>query len=62
MLNSLSHEYKCTWSPLFPNLPPFTKLHRQARLRREYLYHKSVEDRERTILEKKIKLQDAMEG
>ena len=49
-------------SPLPPNLPPFTKLRRQARLRREYLYRKSVEDRERTILEKKRKLEDAMEG
>ena len=40
---------------------PF-QLRRQARLRREYLYRKSVEDKERSILERKRKLRDALEG
>ena len=39
-----------------------TQLRRQARLRREYLYRKSVEDQERTILERKRKIQTAIEG
>ena len=38
------------------------QLRRQARLRREYLYRKSVEDQERTILERKRKIQMAIEG
>ena len=38
------------------------QLRRQARLRREYLYRKSVEDQERTILERKRKIQTAIEG
>ena len=38
------------------------QLRRQARLRREYLYRKSVEDKERSILERKRKLRDAVEG
>ena len=38
------------------------QLRRQARLRREYLYRKSEEDKERTILERKRKLRDAVEG
>ena len=38
------------------------QLRRQARLRREYLYRKSVEDRERSILERKRKLRDAIDG
>ncbi|XP_076102144.1 U3 small nucleolar ribonucleoprotein IMP4-like [Mytilus galloprovincialis] len=36
-------------------------LKRQARLRREYIYRKSIEDRERTILEKKQKLKNALD-
>lgn len=36
-------------------------LRRQARLRREYLYRKSIEDRERTIAEKKQRLKRAVE-
>ncbi|XP_065912679.1 U3 small nucleolar ribonucleoprotein protein IMP4-like [Dysidea avara] len=35
-------------------------LRRQARLRREYLYRKSVEDREKTIYERKRKLREAI--
>ncbi|CAI8003964.1 U3 small nucleolar ribonucleoprotein protein IMP4, partial [Geodia barretti] len=38
------------------------QLRRQARLRREYLYRKSLEDKERSILERKRKLRDALEG
>ena len=38
------------------------QLRRQARLRREYLYRKSIEDQERTILERKRKIQAAIEG
>ena len=38
------------------------QLRRQARLRREYLYRKSLEDKERSILERKRKLRDAVEG
>ena len=37
------------------------QLRRQARLRREYLYRKSQEDQEKSILERKRKLQDAVE-
>ena len=38
------------------------QLRRQARLRREYLYRKSVEDKERSVLERKRKLRDALDG
>jgi len=37
-------------------------LRRQARLRREYLYRKTVEDQKRTIQEKKDKLKQALEA
>jgi len=37
-------------------------LRRQARLRREYLYRKTVEDQKRTIQEKKDKLKTALEA
>ena len=40
----------------------FMQLRRQARLRREYLYRKSQEDKERSVLERKRKLRDAVEG
>ncbi|XP_074654562.1 U3 small nucleolar ribonucleoprotein IMP4-like [Tubulanus polymorphus] len=36
-------------------------LRRQARLRREYIYRKSIEDRDRTIAEKKQKLKNAID-
>lgn len=36
-------------------------IRRQARLRREYIYRKSIEDRERTIQEKKQRLKSAIE-
>lgn len=36
-------------------------IRRQARLRREYIYRKSIEDRERTILEKKQRLKTALD-
>ncbi|RUS76122.1 hypothetical protein EGW08_016118 [Elysia chlorotica] len=36
-------------------------LRRQARLRREYIYRKTIEERERAIQEKKKKLADAIE-
>ncbi|CAM1324048.1 IMP4 (predicted) [Pycnogonum litorale] len=36
-------------------------LRRQARLRREYLYRKSIEDREKSIAEKKAKLKKALD-
>ncbi|XP_060556574.1 U3 small nucleolar ribonucleoprotein protein IMP4-like [Ruditapes philippinarum] len=36
-------------------------IRRQARLRREYIYRKSIEDRERTILEKKQRLRSALD-
>ncbi|XP_045164763.1 U3 small nucleolar ribonucleoprotein protein IMP4-like [Mercenaria mercenaria] len=36
-------------------------IRRQARLRREYIYRKSIEDRERTILEKKQRLKSALD-
>ena len=38
------------------------QLRRQARLRREYLYRKSVEDKERSVLERKRKIQDSVTG
>ena len=38
------------------------QLRREARLRREYLYRKSIEDREKTILERKRKVKEALEG
>jgi U3 small nucleolar ribonucleoprotein protein IMP4 len=37
-------------------------LRRQARLRREYLYRKSLEDKEKTILERKRKIQESIES
>lgn len=40
----------------------FQQLRRQARLRREYLYRKSLEEKERTIYERKKKLKAALEG
>lgn len=36
-------------------------LRRQARLRREYIYRKSIENRERTIQEKKLRLKSALD-
>ena len=36
-------------------------LRRQARLRREYLYRKSVEEQKRTIVEKKRRLKTALD-
>lgn len=39
----------------------FDQLRRQARLRREYLYRKSAEERERSIYERKKKLKAALE-
>jgi len=36
-------------------------IRRQARLRREYIYRKSIEDRERTIVEKKQKIKRALD-
>ena len=36
-------------------------LRRQARLRREYLYRKSVEEQKRTVVEKKRRLKTALE-
>lgn len=36
-------------------------LRRQARLRREYLYRKSVEEQKRTIVDKKRRLKTALE-
>ncbi|XP_052781619.1 U3 small nucleolar ribonucleoprotein protein IMP4-like [Mya arenaria] len=36
-------------------------IRRQARLRREYIYRKSIEDRERTIQEKKQKLKHSLD-
>lgn len=38
------------------------QLRRQARLRREYLYRKSTEDKERVTYERKKKLKTALEG
>lgn len=49
-------------SILVKDIVPFLQLRRQARLRREYIYRKSIEDRERTILEKKQKLKNALDG
>ena len=49
-------------SPTFAH-SPFAKLHRQAILQREYLYQKSVEDCSGiTIVKKRRKLQDTIEG
>ena len=36
-------------------------LRRQARLRREYLYRKSVEEQKRTVVEKKRRLKTALD-
>lgn len=40
----------------------FFQLRRQARLRREYLYRKGLEEKQKAILERKKKLQKAIEG
>lgn len=40
----------------------YEQLRRQARLRREYLYRKSVEEKERSTYERKKKLKTALEG
>lgn len=40
----------------------YKQLRRQARLRREYLYRKSTEDKERVTYERKKKLKTALEG
>ena len=37
-------------------------LRRQARLRREYIYRKSIEQRQKTIDEKKKRLKEAIDG
>jgi len=37
-------------------------LRRNARLRREYLYRKSLEGKERELYEKKRKIREALEG
>ena len=47
---------------LFVSTASFTQLRRQARERREYLYRKSLEDKERTIYERKRKIQSALDG
>jgi len=38
------------------------QLRRQARLRREYLYRKGVEERKKSTQEKKERLKHALEG
>ena len=38
------------------------QLRRQARQRREFIYKKSIEERDRTIAEKKQKLKRAVDG
>ncbi len=38
------------------------QLRRQARQRREYIYRKSIEDREKTIAEKRQKIKSALDG
>ena len=37
-------------------------LRRQARLRREYIYKKSIEQRQKTIEDKKSRLKQAIDG
>lgn len=37
-------------------------LRRQARLRREYIYKKSIEQRQKTIEDKKKRLKQAIDG
>lgn len=37
-------------------------LRRQARLRREYIYRKSIEQRQKTIEDKKKRLKQAIDG
>ncbi len=37
-------------------------LRRQARLRREYIYRKSIEQRQKTIEDKKTRLKQAIDG
>ena len=49
--------YYCTTSTKM-----FFQLRRQARQRREYIYRKSIEDRDRTIQEKKEKIKRALDG
>ena len=41
---------------------PCLQLRRQARQRREFIYKKSIEDRDRTIAEKKQRLKRALDG
>ena len=38
------------------------QIRRQARLRREYLYRKGVEERQKAIQDKKDRLKKALEG
>ena len=40
----------------------FFQIRRQARLRREYLYRKGVEERQRAIQDKKDRLKKALDG
>ena len=61
--------FSCRWSQIFLVLLTylilfivFEQLRRQARLRREYLYRKSVEEKERSTYERKKKLKIALEG
>ncbi len=37
-------------------------LRRQARLRREYIYRKTIEQRQKTIEDKKTRLKQAIDG
>lgn len=59
MLPSSQHAqfmyFKTSWQFNF-------QIRRQARLRREYLYRKAIEDRDKTILEKKQKLKQVLDG
>lgn len=61
--------FSCRWSQIFLVLLTylilfivFEQLRRQARLRREYLYRKSAEEKERSTYERKKKLKTALEG
>lgn len=47
---------------LFPALNVVLQLRREVRLRKEYLYRKAQEDRQRSIEEKKQKLKSALDG
>ena len=40
----------------------FLQIRRQARLRREYLYRKGVEERQKAIQDKKDRLKKALDG